>query len=110
MKIAMNENATRAAPHGIAHESMPIQPPALDRDKNRSPFYFARICPHFTEPIAFSNAQEPSPGRQQNFFTAPPHSLTIMRCRSDSAPPAQLLDHRSEFFLFRGSVSPCALY
>jgi hypothetical protein len=56
MKIAMNEDATRAAPHGIAHESMAVQPLALERDKNRSPFYFARICHHFTEPIAFSTA------------------------------------------------------
>src|SRR4029434_670319 len=110
MKIAMNEDATRAAPHGIAHESMAVQPLTLERDKNRSPFYFARICHHFTAPIAFSTAQEPSPGRQQNFFTAPPHSLTIMRCRSDSAPPAQLLDHRSEFSSLRGSDSPHALY
>src|SRR4029450_3946161 len=102
MKIAMNEDATRAAPHGIAHESMAVQPLALQRDKNRSPFYFAGICPPSPEPISFSTAQEPSPSRQQNFFTAPPHSLTIMSCRSDSAPPAKLLDHQGEFSSPRG--------
>jgi hypothetical protein len=78
MKIAMNKNTTRAAPHRIAHESMAVQPLTLERNKNRSSFYFARVCYHFTEPIAFSIAQEPSPGRQQNFFAAPTHSLTVM--------------------------------
>src|SRR5262245_2848307 len=110
MEIAMNKNTTRAAPHRIAHESMAVQPLTLERNKNRSSFYFARICYHFTKPIAFSIAQEPSPGRQQNFFTAPTHSLTVMPCRSDSTPPAQLLGHRSEFSLFPGSDSPRALY
>src|SRR5215510_10490649 len=97
MEIAMNKNTTRAAPHRIAHESMAVQPLTLECNKNRSSFYFARICHHFTKPIAFSIAQEPSPGRQQNFFAVPTHSLTVMPCRSDSTPPAQLLDHRSEF-------------
>src|SRR5215475_8886745 len=78
MKIAMNKNTTRAAPHRIAHESMAVQPLTLERNKNRSSFYFARVCYHFTEPIAFSIAQESTPGRQQNFFAAPTHSLTVM--------------------------------
>src|SRR5262245_8127251 len=110
MKIAMNKNTTRAAPHRIAHESMAVQPLTLERNKNRSSFNFARVCYHFTEPIAFSIAQEFSPGRQQNFFTAPTHSLTVMPCRSDLTPPAQLLDHRSEFSSFPRSDSPRALY
>jgi hypothetical protein len=41
MQIAMNNNATRALPHGIAHESMAVQPLTLQRDKDRSPFYLA---------------------------------------------------------------------
>src|SRR5215475_11756728 len=109
MEIAMNKNTTRAAPHCIAHESMAIQPLTLERNKNRSSFYFARVCYHFTQPIAFSIAQELSPGRQQNFFAAPTHSLTVMPCRSGSTPPAQLPDHRSEFSSFPGSDSPHAL-
>src|SRR5262245_48680526 len=88
MRIAMNEDATRAAPRRIAHESMTVQPLALERDKNRSPFYFARICHHFTEPIAFSTAQESSPGCQQNFFKPPPHSQP-----SCAADPTQLFPH-----------------
>jgi hypothetical protein len=80
MQIAMNNNATRALPHGIAHESMAVQPLTLQRDKDRSPFYLARVCHHFTEPIALSTVQEPSSGRQQNFSRSPPHSPTAMRC------------------------------
>ena len=53
MQIAMNNDATRAPPHGIAHESMAVQPLTLQRDKNRSSFYFARVRHHFTEPFAF---------------------------------------------------------
>jgi hypothetical protein len=52
----MNNNATRAVAHRIADESMAVQPLTLERDKNRSPFYFARICHHFTEPIPISTA------------------------------------------------------
>src|SRR5215475_10053295 len=110
MEIAMNKNTTRAAPHRIAHESMAVQPLTLERNKNRSSFYFARICYHFTKQIAFSIAQESSRGRKQNFFTAPTHSLTVMPCRSGSTPPAQLLGHRSEFSSFPRSDSPRALY
>src|SRR4029077_5789915 len=109
MQIAMNNNATRALPHGIAHESMAVQPLTLQRDKDRSPFYLARVCHHFTEPITFSGAEELSPGRQQDFSRSPTHSRTAMRCRSRSAPPAQLLDHRNEFSSLRGSDSPRAL-
>src|SRR6476620_10335315 len=102
----MNNDATRASPHGIAHESMTVQPLTLQRDKHRSLFYFVRIRHHFTKPIALSAAEEPSPGRRQNFSRSPPHSPTAMRCRSGSAPPAQLLDHRNEFSSPRGSDSP----
>src|SRR4029434_8533015 len=110
MQVAMNNNATCALPHGSAHESMAVHPLTLECDEDRSSFYLARVCHHFTEPIALSTAEEPSPGRQQNFSRSPPHSPTAMRCRSGSAPPAQLLDHRNEFSSLRGSDSPRALY
>src|SRR4249920_3229005 len=109
MQIAMNNNATRPLPHGIAHESMAVQPLTLQRDKDRSPFYLARVCHHFTESIALATAQAPSPARQQNFSRSPPHAPTAMPCRSGSAPPAQLPDHRNEFSSRRGSDSPRAL-
>src|SRR5262249_40926707 len=78
MKIAMNKNTTRAAPHRIAHESMAVQPLTLERNKNRSSFYFARVFYHFTDPIVFSIAQASPPGRQQIFFAAPPLPLPFI--------------------------------
>src|SRR5262249_33942820 len=78
MKIAMNKNTTRAAPHRIAHESMAVQPLTLERNKNLSLFSFPRVCPPSPDPIVFPTGQESPPGRQQIFFPPPPHSLTFM--------------------------------
>src|SRR4030095_174687 len=87
MQIAMNNHATCALPHGIAHESMAVQPLTLERDEDRSSFYLARVCHHFTEPIPLSTAQEPSPGRQQNFSSSPPHSQPLCAADPDQLFP-----------------------
>src|SRR5262249_18307153 len=78
MKIAMNKNTTRAAPHRIAHESMAVQPLTLERNKNRSSFFFPRLFSPFPDPTAFSIAQESPPGPKQIFFAPPPHPLPFM--------------------------------
>jgi len=104
------QTPTRALPHGIAHESMAVQPLTLQARQ--------RPIPVLTLLESVTTSPNRSLFRRGGAFPRSPTKIslgrqpippTAMRCRSRSAPPAQLLDHRNEFSSLRGSDSPRAL-
>jgi hypothetical protein len=69
----MDNDATRAAPHRSADKPVAIEPLALQRDKNRSPFYLGRVGHDFAESGLFPFTDEVAAGCRQYFVCAPRH-------------------------------------